>query len=75
MVEWYTFSTASKRINKNRNYFINRYRKSPEYFEPDTIKILDGIKFISDDGIEHVLNKIKKMAAHVSSNSAFVVNY
>ena len=60
MEKWYTFSQASKLIGKNRNYFSNRYRLNPEYFEKH-IQFIGGIKFISDDGIKYILSQIKKV--------------
>lgn len=57
---WFTFSDASRKINKNRNYFFNRYKSSPEYFDPETIKIIGGIKFINECGIDFLLKNIKK---------------
>ncbi|MCT6901931.1 MAG: hypothetical protein M3Z48_01730 [Lactobacillus sp.] len=65
--EWHTFSEASRRMNRNRNYVSNRYRTSPSYFDMTTIKEIAGIKLINDDGIKYLENKIKKMVAHLNS--------
>lgn len=71
---WYTFSNASEKIGKNRNYFSNRFRLSPELFETKGFKIVAGIKLINDEGISHVLNRIKKVAAHVNKCGIYVVS-
>lgn len=64
--EWYTFTQASRLSNKNRNYFFNRYKTTPSYFDPNTVKVICGVKFISESGVEYVINNIKKMAAHLN---------
>lgn len=69
---WLTFSHASKTINKNRNYFINRYRTNPEFFPENCLLEIDGIKFISEEGIKVVQSKIKKAVAHVNTANIFV---
>ncbi len=68
---WYTFSHASLKINKNRNYFINRYRLSPDLFPTDCLLEVDGIKFINDEGIRQVQNKIKKVVVHVNTTNIY----
>ncbi|GAA2844416.1 MULTISPECIES: hypothetical protein [Lactobacillaceae] len=65
--QWHTFSEASKKVGKNRNYFFNRYRITPHYFDQNTIKVIGGVRFINDKGIESVMKNIKKMAARQSS--------
>lgn len=71
IIGWYTFSHASSKINKNRNYFINRYRISPNLFPNNCILEIDGIKFINDKGIEQVQNKIKKVVVHVNTTNIY----
>lgn len=66
--EWFTFTQASKLAHKNRNYFFNRYKNSPSYFDPETVKVVCGIKIISKSGIEYVIKKIKKMVAHLNKS-------
>lgn len=70
--DWMTFSHASRVINKNRNYFINRYRKNPDFFPEKCLLEIDGIKFINKDGIKIVQSKIKKVVAHVNTTNIFV---
>ena len=64
MEKWYTFSQASKLIGKNRNYFSNRYRLNPEYFEKH-IQFIGGIKFINDDGIKYILSQQQEMVEYL----------
>ncbi len=68
MKELYTFSYASRKIGKNRNYFSNRYRLNPEFFR-DNMVIIGGIKFLDESGIKAVLAKIKKVVVLQKSSS------
>lgn len=56
----YTFSDASRKIGKNRNYFSNRYQLNPEYFDHNMV-VVGGVKFLDEDGINAILGKIKKV--------------
>lgn len=68
---WYTFSHASAKIGKNRNYFINRYRISPNIFPDDCVIEVDNIKFINETGISRVQEKIKKVVVHVNTTNIY----
>lgn len=68
---WYTFSHASLKIGKNRNYFINRYRLSPNIFPDDCILEVDNIKFINEKGISEIQKKIKKVVVHVNTTNIY----
>lgn len=68
---WYTFSHASQKIGKNRNYFINRYRLSPDIFPKNCILEVDNIKFINKEGIMEVQKKIKKVDVHVNTTNIY----
>lgn len=65
--EWYTFSQASRLIGKNRNYFSNRYKLSPELFTSKGFKIEANIKMLNQHGINYILNSIKKAVGHVNN--------
>lgn len=65
--EWYTFSEASRLLNKNRNYFFNRYRLTPELFKKPNFQIIGGVKFINKKGILEVTGNLKKMVGQLKN--------
>lgn len=68
MKKLYTFSDASRKIGKNRNYFSNRYQLNPEYFDHNMV-VVGGVKFLDEDGINAILGKIKKVVVLQKSSS------
>lgn len=60
---WYTFKSASEKIGKSPSYFYMQHKRHPSYFKEGTYKKEGRIWFISDEGIEHVL-ELKKAGDH-----------
>lgn len=70
---WHTFSEASRLLGKNRNYFSNRYKLTPKAFKAPNFKIIGGVKFINDEGIQEVINSIKKVVDHLRNRASQMV--
>lgn len=65
---WYTFKEAGELLGKSRSYFQMTYRRNPHYFKEGTFKKSGRIWLISDEGIDYVLNQIKKVGVRQRTN-------
>lgn len=65
MKNWYTLVNASRKIGKNRGYLTVKYKDYPAMFEGVETKIIDGVIFVSDNGLELLKTRAKKRGVHL----------